>query len=167
MRIRCCVTKQSRTASGCRETGVTVEVLTSRKGCCNNGASASTEPIDSQWGAAGVREHLLIIRCLRCLLPVMAACLVVVRSARCRNDRPGYKAVNRRSAIINEQSANDSIKPVFTALTWNAAACISTPAPLSKATVSLHRIKCILLVPVFHSHFTSPKRRLGVASSVH
>jgi hypothetical protein len=101
------------------------------------------------------------------LLAVMAACLVVVRSARCRDDSPGYKAVNRRSAIINKQSANDSIKPVFTALTWNAAACISTPAPLSTATVSLHRMKCILLVPVVHSHFTSPKRRLGVASSVH
>lgn len=77
MQVRCCVTKRCRTVSGCRETGVTGEVLALRKGCCSHNALWSMELIDSQWQAASIRDCLLVMICLRSLLYVMEACLVV------------------------------------------------------------------------------------------
>ena len=56
LQVRCCVTMRCRAVSGCRETGVTVEVLALRKGCRNDVVVSSLISIDSQWRNAGIRN---------------------------------------------------------------------------------------------------------------
>ena len=56
MQVRCCVTMRCRAVSGCRETGVTVEVFALRKGCRNDVVVSSLISIDSQWRNAGIRN---------------------------------------------------------------------------------------------------------------
>ena len=61
LQVRCCVTMRCRAVSGCRETGVTVEVLALRKGCYNYVVVSSSISIDSQWRDAGIRNFFNVM----------------------------------------------------------------------------------------------------------